>query len=728
MWFIALAASIPSFLVLMPVGPELRSLLQPGYADVVTRVGMLVESEVAPLALHPRGALFATAFSAHMLLLAAATAVVVTSTRRAGRIGAILVTAAAAVVALHLAQKVGGATSVAWVSGVGEGRLFFGPFVNPNHGGALCAIAAPLALGLVVQNRRYRFVFAVVAIVLVCGTLLSRSRGAVSILGVGMLAFALLDERRATTVAALVGMAIVALGIAFLGPDALFALFSGVVDPSMSPSADLYDERPQLWRDAAGLGQFAPALGVGGDGFLDAYKYVKVSPQFPLASQAHSDPFQIAVEHGFAALLLWILVAVSVVGLGIRACLRAEPSVRALLAGYVGALCGLFAFALFDFPMRIGALLMIGAIVAGTTLGLSLRHHDPAPVWARRLASTTVVLLGVASTGCLALAATASTSVFGDHRASLAAGSEALVSYRESSSPEHLEEARRHFSAAIRQRPMNHMALLQLSRVSHAEGDAALTVRLLALAGEVYPTYPFTWLNIARRHRALGNRPEALDAYRRLIALNHPTEEPRPWLVEAFAYAGDFENLIGYLLEDRADRYCPAAQWLEQSGDRDRGELLYRLGAERSDVCATELGWRMVAWGRATEALAWLEELPPSCLGERTRGVAFLNLRRNAEAVVAFEEAVTRCRASRNARLGLARARLAVGDQRAIPMLENLLEDGDEPAIRHMLFRGYRDLGAADKAADQVIALSKERLATDEELEWLSLFSVGGAK
>ncbi len=721
-WFVAFGVAVWGFSAFLPVGPGLRSVLQPGCSDVLGRVGTLAGWEVRPLALHPRGALFATAYSVHMLLVAAAAAVVVSSAYRAGRISSVLVATALGMLTLHLAQWLGGATSVGWVSGIGEGRAFFGTFVNPNHGGVLCAVVSPLAMALALERRRFRPFFFVAATALAAGTVLSGSRGATAALGLGFVVFALLDGRRLLVGCALATCGVTGGALALLGPDALFALFSGVVDPSIPRGADLLSSRPQMWRDASEVLTLAPSVGVGGDGFLDAYKYIKTSPRFALASQAHSDPFQIAVEHGWLSLCLWSSAAVFVFGSGIRACLRGERSVRTTLAGYVAALATLFAFALFDFPMRIGALLLIGALAVGVTLGISYRNHAPAPRWARVMASATAVLIGLAGVGCLVLATTARKSAFGDFDVSLEAGAAALEA-------DDFEGAERHFSTALAQRPMNQMALLQLARAFHKQEQHTRTIEVLELAGEVYPTYPFTWLNLARRHRAAGNREAALDSYRRLIALNHPSEEPKPWLDEAFSYAGDFENLVGYLLRDRADRWCPAAQWLEQSGDRKDAELLYRLGAERSDQCSAELGWRFVSWGRPEEALAWLAPLPSTCLSERTRGYALLNLGRDQQGLEAFEVALERCGGrDRRARLGLARARLAVGDQRAVAMLERLLDDRDEPTVRRLLFRAYRDGGRPRKAAEQVISLSKGGFARVEEVEWLAAYGTGGMK
>ena len=720
LWFMAVAALLWGVVALIPVGSELRSLLQPGYADVVNRVGDLAGWERRPLALHPRGALFAGAYGAHMLLVTAATAVVVTTARRAARVGGVLVAAATLVVVLHAAQRLGGASSVGWISGVGEGRPFFGPFVNPNHGGVLCAMLVPVAVALALERRRYRVVFGLAAVAIACGAVLSGSRGAVAVLGVGVLVFLLLDGRRALASIGLATLAVVGLALTIVGPDGLFTAFSGAVDPGMPAGADLYDDRPQVWRDASGLARFAPLFGVGGDAFSDAYKFVKVSPRFALASQAHSDPFQIAVEHGLPALFLWLGSAVFVFGAGVRGCLTGDRHTRTLLASYVGALSALFSFALFDFPMRIGALVLLAALTIGMILGLSFREHAPAPRWAQRGASLAALLVMVAGLTGLAVAGVARSSAFGAYDISILAGERAAEAGD-------LAGARAHYETALLQRPLSHQALLRLAQIAHRDGDADRTVEVLQLAAEVYPTYPFTWLALAQREARRGNREAALNAYARLIALNHPTEEPKAWLDEAFAYAGDFEHLVGYLLGERADRYCPAAQWLARQGDVKLGELLYRLGAERSDACAAELGWRLVAWGRPEEALAWVDALPSTCLSERTRGFALLDLNRDQDGVAAFEAAVQRCGASdRDARVGLARARLALGDDRAIPMLERLLQDRPEPSIRHMLFRGYRGAGQSDRAADQVIALAKEGVATNDELEWLTSYSAGG--
>jgi tetratricopeptide (TPR) repeat protein len=719
LWGLALVGLVLSGLPLFPLGDAARDLLQPGYADVLSEVGALAAGEWRPLALRPRGALFSWVYTSHMLLVTAAIALSVTAPRQASRVGQILVAVAIGVLMLDVLQRSTGATSVGWISGVGVGRPFFGSFVNPNHGGLLCGALAPLAGALALHSRRHRSLRMVAAGVLVVGAVASGSRGAVVACGVGWMVFAVLDGRGGLAIAAWGGLAATLTGLALFGPETLFSFLTRFVDPSMVRGADLYSNRPQVWHDAATLLQNAPILGVGGDGFIDAYKGVKVSPRFALASQAHCDPLQLAVEHGLPSLLVWLSGAGVVGGAAVRACRGAEPGIRTLLAGYLGVAGALAAFSLFDFPMRIGALVFVGAIVAGVLIGLSHRYRPSASPRVLSMASASVLVVTGIGFGLLGVAGWGGSSAFGEDVRSFEAATAALETGD-------LDTAETLFSVALRQRPMNQGALLQLARVARASGDEDAAVARLQLAARVYPTYPFTWLSLARVQRSRGNRHEALAAYRELIALNHPNEQPKPWLDEAFSYAGDFETLIGTLLLDRPDRYCPAAQWLEQSGDRDGGELLYRFGAERSVSCSASLGWRMVSWGRPDEALAWIASLPSTCLTERTRAYALLGLDRDEEALRAAERGLQRCGGGdRSARLGLARARLRVGDMRAMGMLEGLLDDGDEPTVRRLLFRGYLDLGRTELALEQALALSRQGHASPEELAWLKRFAAG---
>ena len=719
LWGLAMVGMVLSALPLLPLGDTARGLLQPGYVDLLSQVSALTAEEMRPLALRPRGALFSWVYASHMLLVTSAIAITVTAPRRAVRVGQILVGVGLGMLLLDVLQRSTGATSVGWVSGVGVGRPFFGSFVNPNHGGLFCGALAPLAGALALQARRLRSLRMVAAAVLVVGAVSSGSRGAVVACGAGWLIFALLAGRSSWVTAAWGALAVALGGLALLGPETLFSVLTRFVDPSMVQGADLYSNRPQVWHDAATLLRNAPILGVGGDGFIDAYKLVKVTPRFALASQAHSDPLQLAVEHGLPSLLVWVGAAVATAVTAVRACRREEAGTRTLLAGYLGVAGALVVFSLFDFPMRIGALVFLGAIVVGVLLGLSHRHHPSAGSGSRSFGSVSIVALAGMSVGLLCVVGWGHSGSFGDDVRTSEAATIALEAGD-------LDAAERLFSLALHQRPMNQGALLQLARVARARGDEDAAIARLQLAAQVYPTFPFTWLSLARVERSRGNRDAALDAYRRLIELNHPTEQPKQWLDEAFAYAGDFETLIGKLLFDRSDRYCPAAQWLEQSGDRDGGELLYRFGAERSASCSASLGWRMVSWGRPEEALAWIAGLPSTCLTERTRGYALLGLGRDEEGLAASERALQRCGGGdRSARLGLARARLRVGDMRAMGMLEGLLEDGDEPTVRRLLFRGYVELGQSDRALEQVLELSKQGHASPEELDWLKRFAAG---
>lgn len=260
-----------------------------------------------------------------------------------------------------------------------------GPFVNPNHFGALLALAAPIALvwGLREPYHRWRAFGAVV--LLNVGIIGSMSRGA--LLG-GLVAqvVAFLLERRLTSgtrtplsgprVALIVGGAIGASVLALVG---LLAVLQRT-HPGIGALTDTSGKR-YVWVRALRLAWAYPWTGVGRGAFEQAFTRATdvgghIHHQF-----AENAVIEALVAWGFPATILLVLLAI----LGARLCLRRADR-DTLGAGAVAALAGLAVHETADFALELpGVALPALAIVASLFGARSSEEQLPAQ---RRVAVT----------------------------------------------------------------------------------------------------------------------------------------------------------------------------------------------------------------------------------------------------------------------------------------------------------------------------------------------------
>ncbi len=192
-WRFAIAAGIAigvALLCLLPVGPSIRALIQPGYAPLVDQSLAAIDRTYFPLALDPWRALVETAVLAFgvTIVLAGTTAFHDERWRGAEQI---LVGTALVVLLLEVSQRASDAHAIYGVSGIPQPLLrpFFGPFVDANHGGALCAAVVPLAVARGVE--RQNVLHWIAGLLVAAGVAMSASRGAVVGLMVGIWTLAL---------------------------------------------------------------------------------------------------------------------------------------------------------------------------------------------------------------------------------------------------------------------------------------------------------------------------------------------------------------------------------------------------------------------------------------------------------------------------------------------------------------------------------------------------------
>ena len=648
---------------LVAVGPAARARLQPGLAELLDTSLGFAPTVIRPLAVDPEGALISHAAAGAMLALAGVASVALRRRRHARILAWVVIGSALGVGLLAAVHRIANTTSIWFVSGVPSAARedFFAPFVNPNHAGHLVAAAVPLALALTWGSFRNGRVASGVALVVLLGLAwATQSRGAVleSAIGIGL-------------VLALVGPRVLRVGVVAGGAVSIgLVLGTGVERAAAALSRlwqrdaqlpDPFGQRQTIWRDSLDLVESAPWVGVGPGGFHDAFPTVKTLPNYAMAAHAHLEPLELVVERGLPGSLLLLSAGVAAVGWAAWHTLRLpEGRKRTLLAGLLGALGALATATCYDFPLRIGALATLGALLMGATVGLAEHERSAPSRGLHRLGIAAVLLLSLSSlaTGVWSLAG----GPGGAARSIEPALAESVAARRDgrTSASAELEAALRD---AIARRPLAHRPLLELAEVRHAAGDPAAALAIVTHTSDVYPTLPWPWLARARLLAEAGEMSAAQETWRTLLALDLPGENgARPYLQEALRTGEDPGTTALAIAPERADRVRTLARMVAIAGDPLISELLYEKSILLEPESRLAYAMELTRWKRPQEALDQARGFPEThCLAARVRGEAHLQLGDPDAALTAFRGAVDRCPAHvKGARSGLERARKAV--------------------------------------------------------------------
>jgi O-antigen ligase len=391
-----------------------------------------------------------------------------------------------------------------------------GGFMNRNHFAGFCAILAPAATALAVQDIQHRRILPALlnlasTIVLSMGVLFSLSRGGMVALAAGcasLLLIGLLRGNPATRV--LTSLATVLLAVSSVivvqRHDDILERALSLRDPAAEQSLQT---RLGAWRDSVHIWRQYPLLGAGPNAFRTVYPQHRRSSERDARDFAENEYVQWLAETGIAGLLLFLLFAGKLIRTACLA-LRTTPAGQlAIPAAAAGALAAAAAHALVDFPMH----LPLYAITLASMTGMLWPEPDRAGTGGQPPPATDVPAPGrwIGAAGF----ATVLLLLWFDTRLDTAGriGSASLYDT----------------SRALASAPTSPVAWRRLAALLWQNGSTSartLAERCLSQAAAYDPNdYPL-WRRLGDMRRDLGDQEGALDAYRRVKALRSWVDVP----------------------------------------------------------------------------------------------------------------------------------------------------------------------------------------------------------
>jgi O-antigen ligase len=662
-WITGLAATVLGLLGLVwlvPISPHLRELVQPAFAAPMNQAQQLLGLSSLSASVEPARTTAAVGTVLTAVAVAWTAASIVRTRTRRLRLVAGLLAVSALVAVLGLGHAALRATEIYGFSGIPTGparSAFFAPFVNPNHGGLFCVLGIPLAMGIGSRRDPAQTAALGVAMMLcIAGAVVSGSRGVWVALVCAILVFGAATGPRwvAGTFGALAMAAcslVVGTVVAGAGRwEALLAWF---------PQGDgqrVDSGRLDVWRDALAVVSGAPWLGVGPGGFGAAWRVVETSPRFTDAVHAHNDVLQAMAEHGLPVGLGWVVLWITPVALTIRH-VRSLPRGRRrrLQAGLLSTYTALSTASLLSFPVHIGALALMAAVVGGAMVGGVGQDRRGVSLLVDRVARG--MQLGVAALGVGLLAGPVVWSPVSDEPA------DSLVL----------------LDQQLADRPLWLRGWLRRADLHVASADATAALADLHVAALVWPTVPWPHVARARLLRRLDDPTGARAAWKEALGYNFPdNDQARPWLREAIEGEPDPVAALMMVVPDRADRLRDAGFEAKDRGDGLVATLFFERARELDPTLGLPLVRQLLDDGLPRQARSTFESLPDdtrsTCRGRQAETDIALALDEASVALAAARAAIRRCsEADEGAWLNLVRARLATGDASAIAPMEELV-------------------------------------------------------
>ena len=282
-----------------------------------------------------------------------------------------------------------------------------GPFIDPDHFAGFLSIVFPLALAcalfpnLLTPRRAplaFRIQCGLASFVIFLAILLSLSRGGWIALIVGTLVMSALATPRGAANAAqasgfskiggvrlaIVGI-VVMLGVSmiFIGPEARVDTVTRVNEAGAE--VDTIVGRIEAWKGGVALIRDFPFFGVGLGGWPELFERYQLPPwQVLFFAQAHNDYVQLLAETGIVGLALFAWLVVRIIRKVVAGARIMEASAGPIFAALTGGIAAACLVELFDFDLRIPAIALMLAVVAGLLVRLTTTGSGPAEKSASR--------------------------------------------------------------------------------------------------------------------------------------------------------------------------------------------------------------------------------------------------------------------------------------------------------------------------------------------------------
>lgn len=271
-----------------------------------------------------------------------------------------------------LGLRAAGSIETAYGGAVAHNRIT-GSFSQPNELGSFSAMVLMVSTGLLLgaRTRRERIGAAVATAAALGALLFSLSRAAwvgTVLGGLALLVLLPASRRLLATVGIPVVLAAALLG-AFNPDNPQVQVVRQRLDTFADPTANPYDSRPAIWREARREILDRPWLGHGPGNFYEASTRSASRAQTVGALHAHNALLTVAAEAGVLAALMVVGLTLTV-GIGLRRALRRMRSARdaALAAGVGCALVTVIGQGLLDYTLTNAVLFLTVWLLLGMLL------------------------------------------------------------------------------------------------------------------------------------------------------------------------------------------------------------------------------------------------------------------------------------------------------------------------------------------------------------------------
>lgn len=662
------AALTLSLTQVIPYTSSLYPLLYPGLSEHVQASLSLSGGAARPLALDLPAALCGLCWTGAILGLT------LTISQRdrslhAGLAWSIIVAGLLTCV-LAAAHRLTDASAIYWSSGIPAQQRtpFFGPFVNPNHAGTLLAAGIGVSLGI---GGRAGFA---AAALLASGAWFTGSRGALIAVLAAAAVFVLRTHGRRGALALGSLLSAAVLPVLWIGPQTAARWLTLQIVPE-DHIQDLTGRRLAIWKDSLTLFADAPLLGVGLGGFADGFRFTKQLPQYAAVDHAHNDLLQAFIEQGVLGGGLWLAAGGVVLWSGLQRSDRQG-------AGWLAAATAIACASLVDFPLQIGAISTLTAVVAGVLLSGSERQAG-----ANRL--TPFFLLGAV----IAVLSLSGRLLLSTDDVLIQSGDDTYAEDTASSAAKAATRYRR----ALWLAPMSHQALLRLGRDAWLSGDLEGAATIYAHAAAGYPTLLWPWVNLARLRARQGDISGAHAAWQAVLRNNVPdNDDATVWIREALSVGPDPVTAALAIAPQRGDRRCDIASelltMLDTPGSRAAAHQLYAVAIEQNSAHRLDYASVLIQQQAHEAALEQLGALPEeSCRTARLAGKALERLDRPSAAIRRYRQALRSCPDALHERIeaGIRRVQEQAGEPEALSSAE--AELGANPsrlALRRRVIAG----------------------------------------